>query len=156
MFCVCVCVPKHESGCVCECVLQPKANICVLRGGGGEFSSTEPICFSSFHTHSWGISAFSEKKKKKKKNQSEKEERERDKKKESVLFPAETSDQRAGLFHNQPRLAGLISETSQSLPLARISLAFPRCVNLRGERCLTLAHTRAFKTDRTQDEVWAT
>lgn len=75
---VCVCVPKHESGCVCECVLQPKANICVLKGGeAASFPPQSPyVSHLSIHIHEAFLRFQRRRRRKKKIRAKKKKERE--------------------------------------------------------------------------------
>ncbi len=82
---------------VSVCVLQPKANICVLRGGG-EFLCRAHVFLIFPYTFMRHFCIF----RGKKNLRENKKGGQRGEIKRKSVFPVEMSDQRAGLFHNQP------------------------------------------------------
>lgn len=74
--------------------------------------------------------------------------------KRKSIFPIETSDQRAGLFHNAAGLVGVISKTSQSLPLCTL---FSCSHSLAAENLLhTVKHTHTHSLEnRPHHKGWA-
>lgn len=127
--------------------------------------SKEAICFSFFHTHSWGISTFLQKEIWEKADGGDGETR--DKKKERI--PQRDVRLVSWLVSQPDRLVGLIWKTSQSLPLylslAPMSSLFlnqthPQDFFQTGSKCLTCMQTwRYTHTDnswkQTAQKVWA-
>lgn len=125
--------------------------------------SKEAICFSFFHTHSWGISTFLQKEIWEKADGGDGETR--DKKKERI--PQRDVRLVNWLVSQPDRLAGLIWKTSQSLPLfIFFLLPFPHSflikhihnISFKQEVNVSLAckhgdihtQTQFLKTDRTK------
>lgn len=94
-------VLKYVSGYFCECVFHPKANICVLRGGG-KFLYRAHMFLIFPYTFMRHFCIFKGRKKKNCDREKERRRLKRGEIKRTSVFPVETSDQRAGLFHNQP------------------------------------------------------